>query len=135
MHKGWSGGGRFQMARLGPALMIHFNHLTSRGGKFQADMGDFFRKNARDIRPDFAPYDVRIWIEHTGKERRIDVDNVAKACLDCLTGVLWQDDAQVKRLLVEKRQGMMDQVHMLAKPCTDLPDACALEDYLKDIDE
>jgi Holliday junction resolvase RusA-like endonuclease len=32
-----------------------------------------------------------------------DVDNLAKAVLDAGTGILWVDDAQVGRLVVEKR--------------------------------
>ena len=36
---------------------------------------------------------------------RCDVDNVAKAVLDALTGVAWADDAQVQRLVVEKSYG------------------------------
>lgn len=36
---------------------------------------------------------------------RADVDNVGKAVLDALTGVAWQDDAQVRRLIVEKSYG------------------------------
>ncbi len=36
---------------------------------------------------------------------RQDVDNVAKAVLDALTGVAWLDDAQVARLVVEKSYG------------------------------
>ena len=33
---------------------------------------------------------------------RQDVDNVAKAVLDALTGVAWADDRQVRRLVIEK---------------------------------
>lgn len=36
---------------------------------------------------------------------RCDVDNVAKAVLDALTGIAWADDAQVQRLVVEKSYG------------------------------
>lgn len=36
---------------------------------------------------------------------RQDVDNVAKAVLDALTGVAWADDRQVRRLVIEKSYG------------------------------
>ncbi len=36
---------------------------------------------------------------------RFDLDNAAKACLDALNGVAWEDDAQVARLVVEKSYG------------------------------
>ena len=43
-----------------------------------------------------------------GEERKItfpDVDKLARALLDALTGVFWKDDAQVSDLLVRKRYG------------------------------
>lgn len=36
---------------------------------------------------------------------RPDVDNAAKAVLDALNGVAWEDDSQVERLVVEKSYG------------------------------
>lgn len=36
---------------------------------------------------------------------RPDLDNVAKAVLDSLNGVAWDDDSQVRRLVVEKSYG------------------------------
>ena len=36
---------------------------------------------------------------------RCDVDHVAKAILDSLTGIAWEDDSQVARLVVEKSYG------------------------------
>lgn len=36
---------------------------------------------------------------------RADLDNLAKAALDSLNGVAWEDDSQVRRLVVEKSYG------------------------------
>ena len=36
---------------------------------------------------------------------RADLDNMAKAVLDALNGVAWEDDSQVARLVVEKSYG------------------------------
>lgn len=36
-----------------------------------------------------------------GKQRRGDCDNIAKSVLDALSGVLYRDDCQVRRLVVE----------------------------------
>ncbi len=41
-------------------------------------------------------------VAHTSKP---DADNLAKAVMDALTGVLWADDAQVRSLRVEKLYG------------------------------
>ena len=37
---------------------------------------------------------------------RCDLDNMAKAVLDSLNGIAWDDDAQVRRLVVEKSYGV-----------------------------
>lgn len=42
------------------------------------------------------------------KTSRPDADNVAKAVADALNGVAWKDDAQVARLVVEKRHCAQD---------------------------
>lgn len=34
--------------------------------------------------------------------RRVDLDNLAKAVLDALNGVVWEDDAQIAQLFVER---------------------------------
>lgn len=49
------------------------------------------------------------------RAKRPDAENVAKACLDAATGVLWMDDAQVARLVVEQftaAQGEAPRVEM-----------------------
>lgn len=132
MKTDWQGGGRIRIKIMSDGgLGVHFNQLTSRGGRLQNDFKDCIKKYARDLRPDYQPYEVRLWVSHTGKERRIDVDNVAKACLDCLTGVAWFDDAQVRRLHVEKVPDEQDQVYMLARPLNEALDVETMIEELK----
>ena len=44
-------------------------------------------------------------MEYTGDPPWLDLDNLAKAILDSLKGYAFHDDAQVGRLLVERRAG------------------------------
>ena len=117
---GWRGGGRFRVARLGERLLIRFTGLTSRGGALKKDLGDFFRKDYRDWRADFRPYEVAIRIDITDEApKRLDVDNVAKAVLDALTGAVWKDDSQVMRLTVEKAPAAVPGITVALWPVDD----------------
>lgn len=42
-------------------------------------------------------------------DRKPDIDKLARACLDALTGVTFKDDAQVVRLVAEKRYAVEGQ--------------------------
>lgn len=56
-------------------------------------------------RPATWPLDARYHVElrvYFGDARARDVDNVAKSILDGLNRVLWRDDRQVMRIVVEK---------------------------------
>lgn len=62
-------------------------------------------------RPDEWPLvgPVAVYIVcHRKTARACDVDNLAKLPLDALTGVAWEDDSQVMKLLVEKRTDSLD---------------------------
>lgn len=99
---GWRGQGKARVARLSGQLVVRYQGLSTRGGRLQAPIRDLFRKDYRRQRPSFAPYAVRIWIEASEDRSRFDIDNVAKACLDALTGVVWHDDSQVRTLHLER---------------------------------
>ena len=108
-----------RVARLGGRLIVRCLAVTSRGGRLQTPISAFFRKDYKQLRPSFAPFAVTIWVEMTSLKRRLDVDNVAKACLDALTGVTWHDDNQVRRLTVEKLQAEQDAITLDIAPFGD----------------
>lgn len=99
------------MARIDGDLILRFSHLGTSAGALRRDIGAFFRKDYRTgPPPDFAPYAVRIWVATADWGRPPDVDNVAKACLDALSGIVWRDDRQVVSLTVEKVAAETDSI-------------------------
>jgi Holliday junction resolvase RusA-like endonuclease len=55
-------------------------------------------------------------MEHVGEPPWMDLDNLAKALLDAIKGYLFHDDAQVARLLVERREGERERITIRAFP-------------------
>jgi Holliday junction resolvase RusA-like endonuclease len=54
-------------------------------------------------------------LRRKGEAPWMDLDNLAKALLDSLSGNVFEDDRQVARLLVERREGARDGIWMLAE--------------------
>jgi Holliday junction resolvase RusA-like endonuclease len=46
--------------------------------------------------------DIGLDIDFYVSNHRSDLDNLLKATLDCLTGIVWKDDKQIIELLVRK---------------------------------
>ena len=113
---GWRGSGRFRVARRAGRLILQFASITTKRTRLNAEIGDFFRKHSRRQTPSLGPFEVQIFIECVNPHRRVDADNVAKACLDALTGIIWRDDSQVQRLGVEKLPAENDRVTVTVAP-------------------
>ncbi len=118
---GWTGRGKIQGRVERETVFVRMDALTTQARVFKTLAKDFFRKEMRTVRPKGGPFEVRITIELVPDAPKHDVDNVAKALLDALTGAVFHDDSQVVRLVVEKAEGERARVHVRAAPC-DLPE-------------
>lgn len=114
-HK-WTGRGKVQAAMYGDELNLRVDALTTQTRRFKALIGDFFRLEFKRVRPKYGPYEVVIEIQRTEHSPVHDVDNVAKAVLDALTGVVFHDDSQVEKLLVTKTVGERARISVTARP-------------------
>jgi len=96
----------------GGALEVRCDGLTTQARYYKQLFREFFRKDFPPLRPGFGDYDVHIVMEYTGDAPWMDLDNLAKALLDSLTGNAFEDDHQVARLLVERRIGEREGIFM-----------------------
>ena len=71
---------------------------------YEATVG-VYALQARQLHPGPWPLDVHYSVTAEIAGGRGDLDNVAKSLLDGCNGVLWSDDARVRRLLVERVAG------------------------------
>lgn len=100
----------------GDSLHLRVDSLTSQTRRFKVLIGEFFRTEFERARPKWGPYEVTIVIERAPGSPVADTDRVAKAVLDALGGVVFHDDSQVERLLVEKVVGERARVRVKARP-------------------
>ena len=100
----------------GDELNLRVDALTTQSGRFKSLIGEFFRLEFKRARPKWGPYEVCIEIAHARDTSSQDVDRVAKAVLDALTGVVFHDDSQVERLLVTKVEGDGPRIAVTARP-------------------
>lgn len=98
------------------SLHVRVDALTSQTGRFKSLVGDFFETEFKRVRPKNGPYEVVIEIQRTADSPVHDVDSVARAVIEALTGVVFHDDSQVERLHVEKIAGERARVKVRARP-------------------
>jgi crossover junction endodeoxyribonuclease RusA len=78
------------------------SQVTSQARVYKQKLRDLLRLNLA-VTPSDGEFEVAITIELNPNFPAIDLDNVAKAVLDGIKGFVFYDDAQVMKLVVEKR--------------------------------
>lgn len=101
---------------LGGGLEVTIDGLTTQAKYYKPLVREFFRKRFGPVRPAWGEFEVHIRLEYTGEPPQMDIDNIAKALLDAITGVAYVDDSQVARLLVERAPGERERVRLLVRP-------------------
>lgn len=98
-------------------LVLRIDALTTQTRRLKPLIREFFRKEYCGARPGYEAAEVEILIEQPSGHRGFhDVDNVAKAVFDGLTGAVFKDDRQVSRLVVEKQPGERPRIWVRAGP-------------------
>jgi crossover junction endodeoxyribonuclease RusA len=109
----WVGTGPVQARQLDEAGGYEFvlPHVTSQAKVYKQSLRDFFRQQF-PLSPRAGEFQIDITISLNPNFPAIDLDNVAKAVLDGLKGHVFHDDAQVMRLLVEKKWADGEEVRV-----------------------
>jgi len=126
------GKGKVRIAFDGESALIRIDAATTQTRRLKGLVADFLRKEVAHVRPDFRPFEVRIWTSEYGAGTH-DVDNVAKAVLDALNGVFWRDDRQVVRLVSEKFDGERAQIAVRVTPLLRKPEPVEFGEGLFDL--
>jgi hypothetical protein len=91
-------------------LELVVDGLTTQAKYYKPLIYEFFRKEWRGARPSWGEFSVEIDMEYVGDPPWLDLDNLAKALLDAIKGYAFHDDAQVARLLVQRRAGERERI-------------------------
>ena len=116
----WIGTGKVRAREVGEAVEITIDGLTTQAKYYKPLVYEFMRKEWSS-RPSWGDYVVEITMEHIGDPPVLDLDNLAKALLDAIKGYLFHDDAQVARLVVERREGERERITIRSYPRTGSP--------------
>ena len=112
----WTVSGKVRAREIGGAVEVVIDGLTTQARYYKPLVYEFFRKEWRGGRPSWGEFSVEIVMEYVGEAPWLDLDNLAKALLDAIKGYVFHDDAQVGRLLVERRQGERERIMIRVAP-------------------
>lgn len=108
----WTGTGKVRARETGGVFELTVDGLTTQAKYYKPLLYEFFRKEWRGSRPAWGDHEVDIVMEHVGDPPHIDLDNIAKAVLDGIKKHVFHDDAQVARLLVERREDERERLRV-----------------------
>jgi crossover junction endodeoxyribonuclease RusA len=106
----WTGCGKVRARETDGVFEIVVDGLTTQAKYYKPLIYEFFRKEWRGARPAWGDFSVEIDMHYVGEPPWLDLDNLAKAILDAIKGYAFHDDAQVARLLVERRPGERERI-------------------------
>jgi crossover junction endodeoxyribonuclease RusA len=110
MSEEWIQHGKVRAREADGLLEITVDGLTTQAKYYKPLIYEFFRKAWRGSRPVWGDFAVEIAMDYVGEAPWLDLDNLAKALLDAIKGYAFHDDAQVARLLVERRPGERERI-------------------------
>ncbi|MGA0607608.1 RusA family crossover junction endodeoxyribonuclease [Phenylobacterium sp. VNQ135] len=113
--QGWTQHGKVRAREADGLLEVTVDGLTTQAKYYKPLIYEFFRKAWRGSRPAWGEFSVEIGMEYVGDPPWLDLDNLAKAILDAIKGYAFHDDAQVARLLVERRPGERERITVLVR--------------------
>lgn len=120
MDDSWTQHGKVRAREIGGVVEVVVDGLTTQARYYKPLIYEFFRKAWRGSRPTWGEFSVEIIMEYVGDPPWIDLDNLAKAILDAIKGYAFHDDAQVTRLLVERRAGERERIAVTVRKVSDV---------------
>lgn len=126
-----SGRGHVRLITRGDVALVLIDGATTQTRVLKKFVTAFMKREAASIRPWFGPFEVRIWTSvMADKKGHHDVDNIAKAVLDSLSGYFWRDDRQVVRLISERFTGDQNRIVVRVTPLEKVLDPIPMDDSL-----
>jgi crossover junction endodeoxyribonuclease RusA len=119
MDGNWTQHGKVRAREADGVVEVVVDGLTTQAKYYKPLIYEFFRKAWRGSRPAWGEFAVDIVMEYVGDPPWIDLDNLAKAILDAIKGYAFHDDAQVARLLVERRAGERERIAVTVRKLSD----------------
>jgi crossover junction endodeoxyribonuclease RusA len=102
----------------GDQLQLQVDADASQTRRFRSLIGEFLRHEFSRARAQHGRYEICVDITHPVPGPGFDSDNVARAVLDAVNGVIFQDESRVDRMVVNKIDGDHPRVSVIARPIT-----------------